>query len=679
MLSLLNLLGFLAVVVYGLHLFFQVVYSRYKFIQLGKASKDEPDLKERIGDFLVNVFGQRKLFKDKKSGLMHFILFYTFFIVQIGLLEIILKGFIRGYEFPLGAAHRYFSLIQEWATFLMLLAVLYGAYRRYGEKVTRLQWKRDLKAAVVYAALTVLTVTIFLSLGFERIMLERPPDWIYAPFSGAVTVLFAGVGAAGGEALFYASWWVHILTVFSFMVFVPQSKQAHELFAMFNVVFRKPGPAGRLRKIDFDDEEEEEFGVGRIENFTRRQLIDLYACVECGRCTNMCPASGTGKSLSPMHLITKMRDHLTVKGAAVTSRSPWMPSYLFANAAANRAARGDLEVTESLIGDVVTAEELWACTTCRNCEDQCPVSNEHVDKIIDMRRYLVMTRGDTPPELSRVYQNIERQGNPWGLHRSERVKWREGMEYIVPTVQETSDFEYLFFVGSMGSYDNRSIKIARAFAQLLHIAGVKFAILGNEEKNSGDTARRSGNEFLFQQLAAENIETFRKYNVSKIVTICPHTYNTFKNEYPEFGLQAEVWHHTELLAKLIREGRIVPGKSLERTVVYHDSCYLGRYNGVYDPPREILKSIPGITLLEMKRSRENSMCCGAGGGLMWMEDKQGKRINIERVEQALALSPSLIGSACPYCLTMLGDGTKGKGMEKEVGTLDIAEILLQSL
>ena len=666
MLSLLNLLGFLAVVVYGLHLFFQVVYSRYKFIQLGKASKDEPDLKERIGDFLVNVFGQRKLFKDKKSGLMHFILFYTFFIVQIGLLEIILKGFIRGYEFPLGAAHRYFSLIQEWATFLMLLAVLYGAYRRYGEKVTRLQWKRDLKAAVVYAALTVLTVTIFLSLGFERIMLERPPDWIYAPFSGAVTVLFAGVGAAGGEALFYASWWVHILTVFSFMVFVPQSKQAHELFAMFNVVFRKPGPAGRLRKIDFDDEEEEEFGVGRIENFTRRQLIDLYACVECGRCTNMCPASGTGKSLSPMHLITKMRDHLTVKGAAVTSRSPWMPSYLFANAAANRAARGDLEVTESLIGDVVTAEELWACTTCRNCEDQCPVSNEHVDKIIDMRRYLVMTRGDTPPELSRVYQNIERQGNPWGLHRSERVKWQEGMEYIVPTVQETSDFEYLFFVGSMGSYDNRSIKIARAFAQLLHIAGVKFAILGNEEKNSGDTARRSGNEFLFQQLAAENIETFRKYNVSKIVTICPHTYNTFKNEYPEFGLQAEVWHHTELLAKLIREGRIVPGKSLERTVVYHDSCYLGRYNGVYDPPREILKSIPGITLLEMKRSRENSMCCGAGGGLMWMEDKQGKRINIERVEQALALSPSLIGSACPYCLTMLGDGTKGKGMEKEV-------------
>lgn len=677
--QLLNLLGFLAVAVYGLILFANVVYSRYLFVKLGKKAEFEPSLRERMNEVLVNVFGQKKLFKDKKSGIMHFVLFYGFFIIQIGLIELIIKGFIKGYEFPLGDAHKYFSLLQEWTTFLMLLAVVYGAYRRYGERLKRLQWKRDVKAAAVYIALAVLTASILVSLGFERIMLGHAADMAYAPFSGAVAAAFSGVGATTGAVLFYICWWVHMLTVFSFMVFVPQSKQAHELFALFNVFFKKAGPPGRLRKIDFEEEGVEEFGVGTIESFTQHQLIDLYACVECGRCTNVCPASGTGKMLSPMELITKMRDHLTVKGAALTSRSPWVPAYVFANTAANRAAAGKLDVTESLIGDVITEQELWACTTCRNCEDQCPVMNEHVDKIIDMRRYLVMTQGEMPSEASRYFQNIERQSNPWGLNRNDRIRWRDGMEDIVKTVAEAGEFDVLFWVGSMGSYDMRSQKVARSFANLLHAAGVKFAILGNEERNSGDTARRMGNEYLFQELCAQNIETFRRYGVRTIVTTDPHAFNTFKNEYPDFGLEADVLHHTQLLERLLKEGKLKPTGAVEERVAYHDSCYIGRYNDIYNTPREILRFIPGVEVLELERSRDNALCCGAGGGRMWMEEHEGGRMNMARTDMALRANPTVIGSNCPYCLTMLADGTKTREVEEQVATLDIAELLEKSV
>lgn len=688
MLVFLNFIAFLAVTGYAIYLVANLVYSRVTFIKLGKKSNLGRDTRQRVNEVLINVFGQKKLFKDKKSGFMHLILFYGFFIIQIGLIEIIIKGFITGYEFPFKAAHKYFTLMQEWTTFLMLCAVVYAFYRRYIEKLKRLQFKRDAKAAFVYIGLTTLTVSILLTLGFETIMLGHKPDFVHAPFSGVIATVFSGIGTAAGTVFFYVFWWVHLLSVLSFMVFVPQSKQAHELFALFNVFFKKTGPVGKLEKIDFEDEEIEEYGVGKIENFTRRQLIDLYACAECGRCTNMCPASETGKTLSPMNLIIKMRDHLTEKGAVATSRNPWMPSYIFGSSASSPALTAGLAAGETaatvelpnLIGDVITEEEIWACTTCRNCEDQCPVANEHVDKIIDLRRYLVLTEGNMPHEATRYFQNIERQSNPWGINKKERIKWREGREdIVVPTVDEVEDFEYLFFVGSMGSYDNRSQKIAQSFAKIMNVAGVKFAILGNEERNSGDTARRMGNEFLFQQLCEENIANFQAYGVKKIVTICPHTYNTFKHEYPEFGLEAEVYHHTELIFKLIQEGQIKPMKEVQEAVAYHDSCYIGRYNDIYDIPRQILKSIPGVQVLEMERNREEAMCCGAGGGNMWVEETEGKRVNIERTEQALKLDPTMIGSNCPYCLTMMSDGTKAKEVEEQVKTMDIVEILEKSL
>ncbi|WP_301171586.1 (Fe-S)-binding protein [Brevibacillus nitrificans] len=685
MLDLLNALAFIVVTGLALYMFAQVVYSRVVFIRLGRKSNLKEDTRQRLQEVLVNVFGQKKLLKDKKSGIMHVIMFYGFIILQLGALELIIKGFVKGFAYPIGGAHKYFSLLQEVTTVLVLLAVIYAFYRRYVEKLKRL--KRGLKSGLVIIFLTVLMSSILLSLAAEQRWVGEEASW-FAPFSSVIAYLFAGLseGAAGG--LFYLFWWIHLLTLLSFLVYVPQSKHAHLLFAPVNVMLRDTKPVGQLTTIDFEDETLEQYGAGKIEDFRQNQLIDLYACVECGRCTNMCPASGTGKTLSPMDLIVKMRDHLTEKGAAITSRTAWMPRFLFQpNAAAVLAGPGMDEVAvtaehtaKQLIGEVITEEELWACTTCRNCEDQCPVANEHVEKIIDMRRFLVLTEGSMPHEATRYFQNIERQSNPWGINRKERIKWREGREDLsIPTVKETDEFEYLFFVGSMGSFDNRSQKIAQAFAKIMNVAGVKFAILGNEERNSGDTARRMGNEFLFQQLCQENIATFQAHDVKKIVTICPHTYNTFKNEYREFGLEAEVYHHTELIWKLIQEGRIVPTNEVKEAVAYHDSCYIGRYNDIYDIPRQILASIPGVSILEMKRNRQDAMCCGAGGGMMWMEETQGKRVNVERTEQALQLGPTTIGSNCPYCLTMLGDGIKAKEAEEQVKALDIAEIVEKSL
>ncbi|MCR8938802.1 (Fe-S)-binding protein [Brevibacillus laterosporus] len=691
-LPLLNLIAFFLVLAYGLYLVAHLLYSRYLFIKLGKKPDIKDDFKTRFNLIIQNVFLQKKLLKDKKSGIMHVVIFYGFIILQFGAIELILKGLIIGYELPFGSAHKYFSLMQEITAMLIIIAIGYAYYRRYVEKLNRL--KRGLKSGLVIIFISSLMVTVLGSLAFEQLWLGHEGS-IFAPFSTAIAFVFSGIGETAAAALFFFFWWAHLLILLSFAVYVPQSKHAHLIFAPFNVWYKKLDPPGKLSTINFEDETQEVFGNGKIEDFTQTQLIDLYACVECGRCTNMCPAAGTGKMLSPMDIIVKMRDHLTEKGASVTSRTPWMPTFAFPNTKANQIAlqAGEVAATaegaaavenvydKALIGDVITEQELWACTTCRNCEDQCPVMNEHVDKIIDMRRYLVMTEGSMPQEAQRALNNIERQGNPWGINRKDRMKWMEGLDeaYTVPTVKTVEEFEYLFWVGAMGSFDNRSMKITHAFVKLMHEAGIKFAILGNEEKNSGDTARRIGNEFLFQQLAQENIALFEGYDVKKIVTCDPHAFNTFKNEYPEFGLQAEVYHHSELLIQWMKEGRLTPKKEVKERITYHDSCYLGRYNNIYDMPRQILQEIPGVEIVEMKRSQCDSMCCGAGGGLMWMEEHEGTRVNVARTEQALEVNPTAIASACPYCLTMMDDGLKMKEAEEQVKARDIAEILADAL
>lgn len=680
----LNWIAFLLVTAYAVHLFVYLVKTRIAYIKLGKKVEFDGKVKERLQNIWVNVFGQKKLLKDKKSGIIHVMFFYGFILVQFGAIDFIIKGLVPGAHLPLGPLYPAFTFFQEIVTLLILVAVLWAFYRRYIEKLVRL--KRDFKAGLVLIFIGGLMLSVLFGNGMGRIWHNEGSSWS-EPVASAIALAFGWVGETGAAVLFFVAWWVHLLILLTFLVYVPQSKHAHLIAGPVNVFFsRLTRP--KLEKINFEDETQESFGVGKIEDFKQTQLIDLYACVECGRCTNMCPATGTGKMLSPMDLILKLRDHLTEKGAAITSKAPWVPTFAFANTKGNQLAfmaQGMQEQAATiempnLIGDVITEEEIWACTTCRNCEDQCPVMNEHVDKIIDLRRYLVLTEGKLNPDAQRAMTNIERQGNPWGLNRKEKENWRELREDVrIPTVKEMQkageEFEYLFWVGSMGSFDNRSQKIALAFARLLNEAGVKFAILGNKEKNSGDTPRRLGNEFLFQELATANIAEFEKAGVKKIVTIDPHAYNTFKNEYPDFGFEAEVYHHTELLAKLVEEGRLVPKYEVNEVVTFHDSCYLGRYNDVYDAPRQILKAIPGVKLVEMARHRETGMCCGAGGGLMWMEETTGTRINVARTEQALEVNPTVISSGCPYCLTMLSDGTKAKEVEEKVGTYDVAELL----
>jgi len=709
-----NWLLFVAAVGYGCYLFGKAVYRRVLYVKLGQATEFKVRGRDGTGTFLSQVFGQKKLFKDLRSGLMHFVVFYGFIVLQFGAIDLIVKGLTAGGHLPL-PAYELFGLIQEITVLLILVAMGYAAYRRYGEKLSRL--KRGWKPGLVLYFIFSLMLSVLLSLGFERLWLDLDYSG-YAPVSSVIARLFPHLPVAAAQALFYLFWWLHLLILLAFLVYVPQSKHFHLITAPINIWLGRAETPGKLKKLDLEDEEAESFGVGKIEEFTQKQMLDFYACVECGRCTNVCPASNTGKTLSPMHLITKLRDHLTEKGAAVTGRSPWVPELAFGGGGGSSKAHALVEtagrivewnaegapITDirptlawqqvswtatpdaspeqvELIGGVMTEDEIWACTTCRNCEDQCPVGNGHVDKIVDLRRHLVLMQGCIPHEGQRALQNIERQGNPWGLSRSDRDKWTGEIEGVrVPTVRENPDFQYLFFVGSMGAYDLRARKISRALARLLNEAGVSFAILGNEERNSGDTPRRMGNEMLFQQLASDNIETFRKYGVRKIVTACPHTFNTFKNEYPDFGLEnVEVMHHTQLLDRLIREGKLRPRYEVKERIAYHDSCYLGRYNNVYDEPRNVLRAISGVELVEMARSRENGMCCGAGGGMMWMEETAGKRVNLARTEQALAVKPTVIGSACPYCLTMMEDGTKMKEVADDVRAKDIAEILEQAV
>jgi Fe-S oxidoreductase len=650
----------------SLFLFGRIVYARYRYVSLGKKEEWEWNLAGSLG----YIFGQKKLLKDKRSGWMHVIMFYGFILIQFGAIDLFIKGLFPGHHLPI-PFYPAFLLLEEVTVLLVFLATGYAYYRRYVEKLPRL--KRGFRSGLVIVFLTSLLFSIIWSAAFEKVWLEESLTWT-TPLSSAIAFFFVGwMTPAVGAVFFYIGWWLHALILFSFLLYVPQSKHFHLLVAPLNVVLRRKRP--QLSLIDFEDESAETFGAGKIEDFAQKQLIDLYACVECGRCTSVCPASGTGKMLSPMDLIVKMRNHLTAKGAAITSSTPWMPSFAFAT----EAAATNQSTEQSLIGDVITPQELWACTTCRNCEDACPVMNEHVDKIIDMRRYLVLTEGTIRPEASRTLNNIERQGNPWGWSKKERANWTEEVSVPVPTVKENPTFDYLFFVGSMGAYDMRTKRVTEAFVALLTHAGISFAILGNQEKNSGDTPRRLGNEFLFQQQAEANIAKFNKHGVKKIITIDPHAFNLFKHEYRDLGWEGEVIHHTQLLAQLVRDKKIVPSKTINERITYHDSCYLGRYNEEYEAPRYILRQIPGVELVEMTRNRENAMCCGAGGGMMWLEETEGKRVNLARTEQALEVSPTVISSACPYCLTMLSDGTKAKEVEDQVQTYDVAELLALSV
>ena len=475
----------------------------------------------------------------------------------------------------------------------------------------------------------------------------------------------------------------------------------HRFLAFFNIFFKrspeKPAGSGlgALRPmmsggklLDFEeaDPEKEQFGVAQVEQFTWKGLLDFSTCTECGRCQSQCPAWNTGKPLSPKLLVLSLRDHAYAKapyllaggGKDLTGEEKGAAEQLAkVDALALAEAERPLIGTEDEMG-VIDPDVLWSCTTCGACVEQCPVDIEHVDHIVDMRRYQVLIESSFPSEAGVMLRNLENKGNPWGAPQNTREDWTKGLDFEVPRVGETDDFEYLFWVGCAGAFEDRAKKTTRAVATLLHEAGVDFAILGEGETCSGDPARRIGNEFVFQMLAQQNVETLNEAGVKKIVATCPHCFNTLGNEYEQLGGKFEVVHHTQLLAHLVAEGRLTPVQPVDGGVTYHDPCYLGRHNRVFEAPREVLgSSTTGVT--EMPRNSERSFCCGAGGARMWMEERIGKRINVERVEEALATGAKTIAVGCPFCSTMIGDGVTGKGEQENVEVVDVATVLLRSI
>jgi Fe-S oxidoreductase len=492
-----------------------------------------------------------------------------------------------------------------------------------------------------------------------RLIAEEPPfaDWVFV--GGAFAQAFLDMGLQPyAHTLFYVFWWLHLLLVFGFGIYILYSKHLHVLASHFNLYYHSTRPKGTLVPIE-DMEEAERFGASNLSDFTWKHLLDLYACTECGWCSANCPANNSGKPLKPKDMIHNLKEHLLAAG----------PTLLAKKSAEGEAAEG--EKGPSMVGEVVTHDEIWDCTNCMACMEVCPVAIEHVDKIDDMRRHLVLMESEFPPEVQGVFRNMENNSNPWGMGMASRADWAKDLG--VKIMGEDSDVDILYYVGCAGSFDDRYKKVSTAVVKILQAAGISFGILGTEEGCCGDSVRRIGNEYLFYMMAMQNIETFNAYKVKKILTTCPHGYNTLKKEYPQYeGGTFEVIHHTEFILDLIKNGKLELKGDVAKTIATHDSCFLGRYNEIYDPPRQILQSIPQTRLVEMDRVRRTSFCCGAGGGRMWMEETRGEKINEVRTAEALSKNPDCIATACPFCLTMFEDGLKASRLLKNARLLRYA-------
>jgi Fe-S oxidoreductase len=672
-------------IVAALGLFLHQLWGRFNVLR-GVASVERFDrIPERVQALLVYFFGQKKfvrpeaaIVRERTAGWMHFFIFWGFTILGLQIVTMFGRAYSDDFYVPLfspgllGGPYMLLRDVMEVAV-LVAIGVALGRWgithpsRLYGYEPPehRLRGQSHWEAYLILCFIGSIMLGGLLYDGSRIVAHAHDPGALseaaWEPASRFVgRMLFAGFGASGAVAIGNVAWWVHNLVVLAFLNFLPRSKHFHIITAAPNVFFKKLEPTGALAKQDL--ETATRYGTSHIDHFTWKQVLDMYSCTECGRCSSQCPATATGKPLAPRQLLLDLRDYLYQhQDEVIAKRVASKPD--------------DVEpaaVGENVVGPVIKDETLWACNVCRACEESCPVLIEYVDKIVDMRRHLVQEESRFPSELSRVFKNMETQSNPWGIDAEKRFDWAEGLD--VPTLETNPEAEYLYYVGCAGAFDDRNKKTTQAFARVLKKAGVDFACLAKQELCNGETARRLGNEYLYQTMAQMCVETLNAAPTKKVLVNCPHCFNTIKNEFPQFGGRYEVIHAADFVKRLIDSGRLRMEHSYGKRTAYHDSCYYGRFNDVYDEPREILAKA-GAGTVEIERHRHFGMCCGAGGGRMWVEEDPDKRVNLLRTEQALRTEPETIAVSCPFCMTMLSDGIKAKDLEEKVQTLDVMEIV----